>query len=345
MSGTRYIRIAVELLAIALLVAAVVSGSMYGIASLDFDHPATGDSARRSFIVASIVLSGLCTVAAWVLWLAWRRRAALDAQPDAPARLLALAVATLPESRRDWGTAMTAELSNLAASRWSFAAGSARAALLAPAGDRRPATGWAGAAEGVLGVLACAAAAGYMLAAYPKETADATSPFFGVVLVIVLAACLALSLVAPPALTSSSLARRAGIWLGAAAGAGLLLLSRAGVLDAGALTFILPAQLLTLVVVPAVVATVTRSLGAAVQTILWGFVFGTVVMFPVYIAESVRRYHADGGLYLDGDADVWTTIGTNFQDAVAWLLILAPSLLVPLGIVCAALATAVARPS
>jgi hypothetical protein len=92
------------------------------------------------------VLAGLCTAAAWVLWVACRRRAALDAQPDAAARLLALAVATLPEARRDWGTATTAELSSLTtASRWSFAAGSARAALFPPAAWR-PATGCVGAA-------------------------------------------------------------------------------------------------------------------------------------------------------------------------------------------------------
>jgi hypothetical protein len=40
-----------------------------------------------------------------VLWLVWRRRAALDAQPNAPARVLAAAVATRPEVRRDWGAA------------------------------------------------------------------------------------------------------------------------------------------------------------------------------------------------------------------------------------------------
>ena len=34
------------------------------------------------------------TWAAAVLWLVWRRRAALDAEPDAPARVLAAAVTT-----------------------------------------------------------------------------------------------------------------------------------------------------------------------------------------------------------------------------------------------------------
>ena len=109
------------------------------------------------------------------------------------------------------------------------------------------------------------------------------------------------------------------------------------------MAFIGPVQFLILVVVPAAVAAVARSLGAAVQSILWGFVFSTVTILPVYIVESIRRYRADGGLYLDGDADRWTTIGTNLQDAVGWLLLLVPIVLVPLGVLCAALVTAVAR--
>ena len=342
---SRFVRIAAELLVIALVVSAVVAGALYASASPDFDEPVRGDNAWRSFVIASLVLSGLGTVAAWVLWFAWRRRASLDSQPDAPGRLLALAVATLPEARRDWGAAMTAELSSISAhaARWRFAAGGARAALLLPDGDRRPATGWVGATVGVIGVLACTAAVAHMLVVYPKETVDAMPPFFGVVLVVVLGACLALALAAPQGLTSSALARRVGLWLGIAGGVGLLLVSRTGGLEVGAMAFIGPVQFLILVVVPAAVAAVARSLGAAVQSILWGFVFSIVTMLPVYIVESVRRYQADGGLYLDGDADRWTTIGTNLQDAVGWLLLLVPIVLVPLGVLCAALVTAVAR--
>jgi hypothetical protein len=341
----RLLRIAAELLVIALVVSAVVAGALYASASPDFDEAVRGENAWRSFVIASLVLSGLGTVAAWALWFAWRRRAALDSQPDAPARLLALAVATLPQARRDWGAAMTAELSSIAAhaARWRFAAGSTRAALLLPAGERRPATGWVGGTVGVIGVLACTAAVAHMLVVYPKETVDAMPPFFGVVLVIVLAACLALALAAPQGLTSSALARRVGLWLGIAGGVGLLLVSRTGGLEVGAMTFIGPVQFLILVVVPAVVAAVARSLGAAVQSILWGFVFSIVTMLPVYIVESIRRYQADGGLYLDGDADRWTTIGTNLHDAVGWLLLIVPIVLVPLGVLCAALVTAVAR--
>jgi len=346
----RVLRVTAEFLVIALVVTAVVTGSLYGAASQDFDQPTRGEEAWRAFVLTSILLSGLCTAAACVLWVAWRRRAAFGAQPDAAARLLALAVATLPDARREWGSAMTAELSTIGkrGSRWSFATGSARAAFFPPAGAWHPATGWTGAAVGVLGVLACTAAAASMVVVYPTETSGATPPFFGAVLVIVLAACLALTLAAPDALTSSPLGCQVGLWLGVAAGVGLLLFSRTGALDEGAMTYIVPVQLLTLVIAPAVVASVTRTLGPAVQTILWGLVFSTVAMFPVYIVESVRRHRADGGLYLDGDAHAWTTIGTNLPDAVAWLVLIIPIVLVPLGILGAALVTAIAggiRPS
>ena len=109
------------------------------------------------------------------------------------------------------------------------------------------------------------------------------------------------------------------------------------------MTFIVPAQFLILVIAPVIVAAIARSLRAAVQVIVTGFVFGGVVMFPVYIFESIRRYHADGGLYLDGDAPMGTTIGTNLGDAVSWLILAVPSLMIPLGILAAAIAAVVAR--
>ncbi len=57
---------------------------------------------------------------------------------DGPARLLATAVATLPEYRRDWGPAMAAELVQVQgrSARWWFAAGCAWAALFPPGSDR-----------------------------------------------------------------------------------------------------------------------------------------------------------------------------------------------------------------
>jgi hypothetical protein len=59
---------------------------------------------------------------------------------DGPARLLAAAVATLPADRRDWGSAMTAELAQVPdrRERWRFATGCARTALFPPRGQWAP---------------------------------------------------------------------------------------------------------------------------------------------------------------------------------------------------------------
>ena len=341
MNGARGLRIAVELLAIAVTVAAIVTGVMYVLAAPDFDHPYRGENAWRNFVTGSVVLSALGAAGAGVQWLAWRHKAALDAQPDVAARLLAVTVATLPEERRDWGAAMMAELSSLTDStaRWRFAVSSARAALFPPIDVRRPATGRLGAVVAVLGVIGCVVAAAYLGLAYPG-TVEVT---FLAVLVVFLAAGLSLTLFGPPALTSSALASRTGICLGLGSGLGLLLLSRSNALEAGAMTFIVPAQFLILVIAPVIVAVIARSLRAAVQVIVTGFVFGGVVMFPVYIFESTRRDHADEGLYLDGDAPMGTTIGTNLGDAVSWLILAVPSLMIPLGILAAAIAAVVAR--
>ncbi|MGD9527998.1 MAG: hypothetical protein AB7V44_14530 [Pseudonocardia sp.] len=341
---TRRLRVAAELLVLAAVVAAVATGSLYVTESGSFDHPVRGGNAWQNFVAGSILVAVLGTAAGGVLWLAWRRRASLDAQPDAPARLLAVAVATLPQERRDWGTAMAAELSSVTgrAARWRFATGSARAALFPPAGSWRPAAGWAGAGVGVLGVLACLVAAGYLGAAHP-DTLAVTPPHVVAVLVVFLVACLTLTLAAPAGLRSSTLARRTGLGLGVAGGVGLLLLSRAGGLEAGALVYTLPALFLVVVIAPVAVAAVARSFRAGVQAALWGFVFCGVTMFPVYLVESVRRFRADGTLYLDGELVTGATAGDNLGDAVGWLLLVVPGLLMPLGILGAALATAVVR--
>jgi hypothetical protein len=76
-----------------------------------------------------------------ILWRAWwARTGARLSTTDAPARLLAAAVATLPADRADWGAAMTAELAQVRdrRARWRFAAGCARTAIFPPRGNRLP---------------------------------------------------------------------------------------------------------------------------------------------------------------------------------------------------------------
>jgi hypothetical protein len=101
-------------------------------------------------IIERVLTVGLLFGVPWALarWLLRRarpgreRRVGLDGLDglDGPGRLLALAVATLPEDRREWGTAMAAELDQLVdrSERWWFALGALRVALLPPPrGDRR----------------------------------------------------------------------------------------------------------------------------------------------------------------------------------------------------------------
>jgi hypothetical protein len=351
-------RLAAELAVVALAVSAVATGAVYAQEARFFDSPSRGENAWRNFVAGSIALSVLGTAAAWVVWLTWRRRARLAAQPDGPARLLAVAVAALPGDRREWGAAMTAELASLAArgERWHFAVSGARAALASPAGTRRPAAGWAGGVIGVVGVVACAAAAIHILAVAASSSPAYAVPARGwdyvvdetlvsaVTLVLVLVACLAVILAAPASLTSSRLARRAGMGIGLLAGAQVLLSSRTGDFEAGAMGQILGMQLLAFVIAPAAVAVLARSLRAALQCILWAFVFSAVTMFPVYVVESIGKYEASRVLLLDDDPPLpGATVATNLGDAVSLLMIMAPGLLVPLGVLVAAFLAAIAR--
>jgi hypothetical protein len=342
--GGRAWRLAGELALLSVVVTAVVMSMVYALESPFFDDPTRGETARKNFVNAARVLSVLGTAAAWVVWMTWRSRARVDAQPDGPARLLALGVATLPGDRGEWGAAMAAELASLSGrtDRWRFALSGVRAALTSPGGSRRPAAGWAGGTIGAIGVMACVAAAVHMLAVDAAASA-ATPSYVIVVLVIVLAGGLAMMLAAPPAISSSRAARHTGVWLGVAAGGGLLVWSRAGALESGAMALIVPVQLLSFVLAPAIVAAVARSLRAALQCIVWAYVFGAVTMFPVYILESIRRYRLDGGLYLDGDSPAGSTVANNLTDAVAWLVLVVPSLLIPLGVLAAGFLAIVSR--
>jgi hypothetical protein len=124
-------------------------------APLSYD-PATESAAKvnREFALLLAVPTALWVTAALLLvghW--WRQAGARFSGLDGPARLLAAATATLPADRRDWGAAMTAELTQVQdpAARWRFAAGCARAAVFPPGGSR--------AALGATGALVVAALA------------------------------------------------------------------------------------------------------------------------------------------------------------------------------------------
>jgi hypothetical protein len=103
--------------------------------------PRAPEENARSYFMTSAITAGPAALAGVLVWRAWWLRigARLGAL-DAPARLLAAAVATLPADRRDWGSAMTAELAQVTdrRERWRFAAGCARTAVFPPRGHRVP---------------------------------------------------------------------------------------------------------------------------------------------------------------------------------------------------------------
>ncbi len=96
---------------------------------------------------------------------------------DRPARMLAAAVAALPEHRREWGTAMLAELAEIRgrSARWQFALSCARATLWLP-----PAGGWPVLAVTVVVVGAVAAVGTTVGSAVPGLTVFAMT-FTGLV--------------------------------------------------------------------------------------------------------------------------------------------------------------------
>jgi hypothetical protein len=108
----------------------------YAVALAHADPLPTPDTAVMWLVVPPL----LCVVAVRLVlrnW--WSETGPPMSAMDLPGRLLAAAVAALPERRREWGRAMTAELAEVQgrSARWRFALSSARAALRLP-----PAGGW-----------------------------------------------------------------------------------------------------------------------------------------------------------------------------------------------------------
>jgi hypothetical protein len=140
-------------------------------APLSYD-PETESAAKvnREFALLLTIPTALWVTAALALvdrW--WSRTGSRLSASDPPGRLLAAAVATLPDHRREWGMAMDAELAEVRgrSARWRFALSSARATLRLP-----PSGGWPLLAL-VTGVVAAAVAAA-------APAVDAAVPGLGV---------------------------------------------------------------------------------------------------------------------------------------------------------------------
>lgn len=130
----------------ATLAFAGVAGAVF-LLLLIASSPPTPEQHLVGYGVTMVMLAMPWALAAGILWRTWwvrtgahlpERTGAHLPGMDAPARLLAAAVATLPAERRDWGVAMTAELAQVSdpLARWRFAAGCARAAVFAPRGHQ-----------------------------------------------------------------------------------------------------------------------------------------------------------------------------------------------------------------
>ena len=132
----------------------------YAVAVVTADQPPGPVTAAAQLVVppllwvALLQLASAAELAARQVLRRWRsRRSAMDL----PGRLLVAEVASLPERRRDWGRAMTAELAQVygRSARWRFALSCARATLWQP-----PAAGWPVLALMTGAVVASVAAAG-----------------------------------------------------------------------------------------------------------------------------------------------------------------------------------------
>jgi hypothetical protein len=346
-----------------------------------------------AYLASAILLALVATpwvAAVLLLWRAWTRNMARVSAPtmDGPARLLAAAATALPDHRRDWGAAMTAELTQVrgGSARWRFATGSARTALFAPCGSRIPvvasgaltAAGVVAAAlaagnalpamrvfavtfvalvgavvtmavarrhrarttapsptiavTGTAGVAACIAGTAYFLTNHPTAGEQLSSPA-AVILAVALAGALWLALTPPRALIGSRLAAALGVAAALLLGAGFLVISRSSIhTGGGPMIWILLAPAGISFFTSTMAAAIGRSFRTGVQTAAWAALIGTLLIFALWLPESIYRFGIDAGLLLDGDSG---PIGENLADAIFFLIAI-PLLGFPFGVIGAA---------
>jgi len=169
------VRRAYEFAAVTAVVAAFAAGYLTVVTSAPpSESPASYWTTALALAVPMSlwILAALLVVGFW-----WERAGPRLSTLDPPARLLATAVATLPEHRRDWGAAMTAELGEVQgrAARWGFALSGARAAVRLP----HPA-GWPALAVAAGLAAAVVAAAGWGAGAAVPGLGSFTAVFVGI---------------------------------------------------------------------------------------------------------------------------------------------------------------------
>jgi hypothetical protein len=258
---------------------------------------------------------------------------------DSPARMLAAATATLPEGRREWGVAMTAELAQVRApwARWRFALGCARVAIFLPRSVRFPAV----VAAGITGVGSCVVATWYMVDRYPAAALYLHAPG-AIVLAAILAAALWFIVAAPPALTGDRLAGNLAVGVALLLGLGLLQASRADLRAGGSgiFDYLLFVPVVAIFATGVVMAALRGSLRAGVQATVWTAVLTSLGFFAVAMAEAVRWYRSGAGLILDGETIPFdAAIGVNIRNFTGFLILL-PFFWTPFGVIGAAIGRA-----
>lgn len=280
----------------------------------------------------------------------WARAVADRSRVDMPETVLTAAVSRLPGDRRDWGSAMVAEMTVVRGPlpRWWFALGGLRVALLPPPTWRRMWTDFRTSGLGVTalmlaGVAACIATGVQVAAAYPGALRTDRAAFAAILLAYVVLAFALPRLTAP-----DRLARGTGVVAATAFTVLLSVESFSGTTydDAG---YALPATLLIFPVASALSAAAPgRSVAAGMQTALWGGVlsalaFATVATLgtlrvvrggthPVFLAEFARAKTAGTETLPDLASFQAATMGEHVG-AAAVMLVLIPAWALLLGLV------------
>lgn len=331
--------------ALYVLVALLAVGWIAGFTISVGGTPATPeDGYYPQQLIAATVIALPWFVAVRLLWRRWWARTGADlATLDAPAQLLAAAVAATPRHRRDWGAAMLAELDQVRdpAERWAFAVSSARAAAFPPRTRHAPPpAGFLVTAVGLAAVVACFAAVGYFLSEFPVA-AQQLPPATAVLLAGLLTGAAWLVLDPPHVLVGSRLALYVGAGTAVGLSAVLWVLSQAGLDDVGPLSigiagFLFLAPVPVLLVGSLVTAFAGRSFRTGAQTAVWAAVLTSLMFFAVALLEAVRWFHVDSSLILAADGIPLAAVGENLRN-FGWGLVLFPFWWLPFGFLGAAL--------
>ena len=90
----------------------------------------------------------------------------------------------------------------------------------------------------------------------------------------------------------------------------------------------------------AVAAAVARSF-AGVGACVWAVALGAPLLVAAWLAEALPWYQRGGGLLLDGEGGIG--VGSNLGDATWWSLVMLLLWVLPLGVIGAAVGSALAR--